>query len=361
MRVLVLTNHFANFCGSEIVALEVAQWFRAQGDIVTLGANYIARPIQSWADGVALCEAPEELAFSEYDLIWCQHDMLGQLPLAAFERAAALGRAPHVAMISLSPFEPYEQVDARLARALSAEVIVNSVETGREVLRQAHRQIASSRVRPFYNAAPLAFSAPPSPPGPLKSVLLISNHAPPEATAALAMLADKGVSTRHIGIGHDYRLIQPADISRADAVVSIGKSVTYAIAQRKPVFMYDHFGGDGWLTPENFVHSQTYNFSGRPVRKRRTAEAIAREIHDGYADAAHGMRRLGEIMNLQRLTLDHHLSALRKRAVLSVKAWRAARLHVHLLQRDFRAHLEQSRTQHKEKKLGFLGQVRTFA
>jgi hypothetical protein len=361
MRVLVLTNHFAAYCGSEIVALEVAQWFRAQGDNVTLGANYIAEPIQSWADGVALCEAPEELAFSEYDLIWCQHDMLGQLPPAAFERAAAQGRAPHVAMISLSPFEPYEQVDARLTRALSAEVIVNSVETGREVLRQAGRQIAGSRVRPFYNAAPLAFSAPPSPPGPLKSVVLISNHAPPEATKALAMLADQGVSTRHIGVGHDYRLVQPADIAGADAVISIGKSVAYAIAQRKPVYMYDHFGGDGWLTPENFVHSQTHNFSGRPSRNKRTADAIVREIQDGYADAAAGMRRLGEIVNLQLLSLDHHLSALRRRAAASVKAWRAMRLRVHLLRRDFRAHLEQSRTQHQAKKLGFLEQVHRFA
>jgi hypothetical protein len=267
-------------------------------------------------------------------------------------------------MISLSPFEPYEQVDARLARALSAEVIVNSAETGREVLRQARRKIASSRVRVFYNAAPPAFFADPlalPPPGPLKSVVLISNHAPPEATEALAMLADKAVSTRHIGVGYDYRLIQPADIAGADAVISIGKSVAYAIAQRKPVYMYDHFGGDGWLTPENFVYSQTYNFSGRPTRRKRTAEAIVREIQDGYTDAAQGMWQLSGTVNLQMFSLDKHLSALRGRAVARVKAWRAVRLRAYLQQRDFRTHLEQSRTQHKAKKLGFLGQVRTFA
>jgi hypothetical protein len=230
-------------------------------------------------------------------------------------------------------------------------------------LRQARRKFAGLRVHIFYNAAPRAFFADPvaSLPGPLKSVVLISNHAPPEAIEALAMLADKGVSTRHIGVGHDYRLIQPTDIAGADAVISIGKSVVYAIAQRKPVFMYDHFGGDGWLTPENFVHSQTYNFSGRPARKRRTADAIVREILDGYADAAQGMPRLGEIMNLQLLSLEHHLMALRRRAVASVRPWRAVRLRAHLLQRDFRAHLEQSRLQHKAKKLGFLGQVQTFA
>ena len=175
------------------------------------------------------------------------------------------------------------------------------------------------------------------------------------------MLADKGVSTRHIGVGHDYRLIQPADIAGADAVISIGKSVAYAIAQCKPVFMYDHFGGDGWLSPENFVHSQTYNFSGRPARRRCTAEAIVREVQDGYADAAQGMRQLGGIVNLQMFSLDKHLSALRRRAVARVKVWRAVRLRASLQQRDFRAHLEQSRTQHKAKKLGFLGQVRTFA
>jgi hypothetical protein len=161
------------------------------------------------------------------------------------------------------------------------------------------------------------------------------------------------VSTRHIGLGHDYRLVQPADIASADAVISIGKSVAYVIAQRKPVYMYDHFGGDGWLTPENFVHSQTHNFSGRPSCNKRTAGAIAHEIQDGYAGAAEGMLRLGEFVNLRMLTLDHHLAALRWRAATTVKAWRAMRLSAHLRRHDFRAHLEQSRTQHEAKKLGY--------
>lgn len=360
MRVLVLTNHFAAFCGSEIVALEVAQWFRAQGDSVTLGANFIAQPIQAWANGIALCESPTTLALEDYDLIWCQHDMLAQLPLDAFISAATLGQTPHVAMISLSPFEPYEKLDARLVRALSAEVMVNSVETGREVLRQAEGQILASRVRPFYNAAPAAFmtSASPAPPGPLKSVVLISNRAPAEAAEALALLEAAGVSARYIGEGRDYRLVQPDDIAGADAVISIGKSVVYALAQRKPVYVYDYLGGDGWLTPENFADNQAHNFTGRPARQKRTPQTIASEILEGYAAAAEGMQRLDEFVDMRLLSLEHHLSALRGRALRSVKAWRSLTLGAHLLNLEFREHLQNASAFHKTKRTGYLEMAR---
>ena len=43
LRVLVLTNHFSIYSGSEIVAMQTAQWFARQGDLVTLGANSWAR------------------------------------------------------------------------------------------------------------------------------------------------------------------------------------------------------------------------------------------------------------------------------------------------------------------------------
>ena len=190
MRVLVLTNHFINFGGSEIVALEVATWFQAQGDSVTLGANCIAAPIAACAEGIDLTEAPEALELIDYDLIWCQHDMLAQLSLAAFERAAAPSRPPFVALVSLSPYEPYEHIDALMARALSAEVLVNSPETRLEVLRRAEVKVAPSRLRVFHNAAPGEFwaDANHAPAGPLKTVLLISNHAPAEAIEALAAL-----------------------------------------------------------------------------------------------------------------------------------------------------------------------------
>ena len=57
--------------------------------------------------------------------------------------------------------------------------------------------------------------------------------------------------------------------------------------------MYDHFGGDGWLTRANFFNANlTHNFSGRPVCRRLTPDALAAEIVNGYPMAAAEAARL---------------------------------------------------------------------
>ena len=108
--------------------------------------------------------------------------------------------------------------------------------------------------------------------------------------------------------------MQPRDIAQADAILTIGKSAQYAIAQAKPVFVYDHFGGDGWLTRANFNANLTHNFSGRPACRRLTPDALAAEIVNGYPMAAAEAARLGEVGDLSLLHLDTHLTALRERA-----------------------------------------------
>jgi hypothetical protein len=45
LRVLVLTNHFKWFGGSEIVALEIARGLASLGDDVTLAANVLGAPL----------------------------------------------------------------------------------------------------------------------------------------------------------------------------------------------------------------------------------------------------------------------------------------------------------------------------
>lgn len=341
LRVLVLTNHFSAFAGSEVVALQVAQWFAERGHAVTLGANSIGAPLRHCAAGIALTTAWDQIALGDFDLIWCQHDLLSQLPLAAFERASR-SRLPHVALVSLSPFEPYEHVDAFLARALSADVYANSPETADELISRNSGAITRPSVRVFHNAAPAAFwKAGPPPGAALRSIALISNHPPPELAAALAALEAAGVHTRSIGVQSEAKLVTPEDIAGVDAVISIGKSVIYAIAQRRPVFMYDHFGGDGWLTRNNFATNLYHNFSGRPRLRRLAPDALAAELLSGYGAAAQEAQRFGECVDLSRLHLDTHMAELTGRA-RHRPDWRTQTLSHWLEQPQFRAHLATS-------------------
>lgn len=342
MRVLVLTNHFADFTGSEVVALEVARWFGQAGASVTLAANYLAAPMAKSAGAFdRVVDRIEDLVLSDYDLVWCQHDLLALLPLDRLQRAAEDG-LPHVALVSLSPYEPYEHVDGRWADTLGADILGNSEETGTEIVRRAHGQLSVDRVHLFRNAAPAAFwSAKAEPPGTtLRRLVVVSNHPPPEVLGAVRRLSRAGVKVTRIGSEHRPRLIEPADLLQADSVVSIGKTVPYAIALGRPAYIYDRNGGDGWLSADNLARNFTNNFSGRPISRRLDAEALAAEIVDGYPAARRTAASYGELVDREVLTLDTHLQALMTRAHATSSAERAARLRRALLAPDVRAHIE---------------------
>ena len=151
-----------------------------------------------------------------------------------------------------------------------------------------------------------------------------------------------GIAIRVIGRGGDFRLLRPSDLRAADAVVTIGKTVPYAIASGTPVYMYDRFGGDGWLTRRNFGTSLEHNFSGRPAQRRLTEIEIADEVLSGFAHAADEVRLLRGPANRRRLSLDHQLAALRNRAASDRETARCANLGQHLERSSTRARLVRS-------------------
>ena len=119
----------------------------------------------------------------------------------------------------------------------------------------------------------------------LEKVLIVSNHAPAEIEQAGNLLREKGITVDHLGDnGKRYSLISPDDISNYDLVISIGKTVQYCILSEKPIYIYDTFGGPGYLTKKNYQKVKKANFSGRGYKKK-TAQKIFEEIINGWNNA----------------------------------------------------------------------------
>ncbi|MBL8548213.1 MAG: hypothetical protein JNL81_17255 [Hyphomonadaceae bacterium] len=340
MRVLVMTNHFAELAGSEVVASEVALWFLERGDDVSLAANLIRAPMSNLAPQLELLTDISAIDLSRFDLVWCQHGLLSLLPLSAIEAAGAA--PPLVALASLSPFEPYEHLDGSLANALTASIFANSPETADEIVRRNHGLIRRDRVDVFHNAAPAAFwRAPIARQRTLKAIIVVSNHAPPELRAACQRFQELGIHVRHIGLHDEYCRVDAGAIDASDAVISIGKSVVYGIARQRPVYIYDQYGGDGWLTRANFDRNVAHNFSGRPLRRQLDAETIVAELTGGFADAVTEIEHIRAGQSLERFHLDTYLEPLRARA-LRPALWRALTLRRSLASPTFCAHLERA-------------------
>lgn len=76
------------------------------------------------------------------------------------------------------------------------------------------------------------------------------------------------------------REVTPDLISQYDCVFTIGKTVQYCMISSTPVYVYDRFGGFGYLDAENFEKCAYANFSGRGGITK-SSEEIASEIIKG--------------------------------------------------------------------------------
>lgn len=119
--------------------------------------------------------------------------------------------------------------------------------------------------------------------GQLCKVAVISNHKVPEL---LEMARSAPWYTDFFGSEYGNSVVITPDLLLGyDAIITIGKTVQYGIGLGIPVFEYDYNGGCGWITPHNINAEALTNFSGRTTHAKRNAQALIRDLEEGYADA----------------------------------------------------------------------------
>lgn len=273
-----------------------------------------------------LARDPYDEFAEDYDLIWVQH---GVLPPSTIRRLAEGGMRTAVVWNHMSPF-----VHEELPVLADLETEIADLSAGHspqllEVLEEFG--LERDRLLLWPNPAPRCFEEgePPALSPELTRLLVVSNHPPAELLAAAETLRGDGVDVVALGEVTGARRITPEIVRGVDAVVTIGKTVQYALALGVPVFNYDHFGGPGWLTPENHDREARYNFSGRGTRRQVTAEELRREMTDGYARARADVERLRALARRHyslRRALDDLLrrKAIRRPGRKKLRAPRAA-------------------------------------
>jgi hypothetical protein len=282
MRALVATSAFAKTAGSEIVALEMYECLLANNFECDLTAHIYGSPILDMArdQGVNFLPNPEEVRLFDYDVAWIQTQIAPTLDLTIDERSRArtLCLFAHLDL-NWGPAGP-----CNLEEILGTRFMYCSPEAARHF---SEIGLDAERSWIFYNAAPEEFLRPPSHQRPLRHLTIISNHAPAELLAASVILRERGIEVVHYGTQGSIEnvRISPQHMDQTDAIVTIGKSVQYGILSRRPVYVYDHFGGPGWLNEENFAACEFANFSGRCCFVKRDDKEIAQDIIAGFTSA----------------------------------------------------------------------------
>ena len=305
LKVLILTNHMENIAGSEIVALEVAESFQKYGCNVKIYANQIGLPMADIVrdSGIELDDSDQYPNPFDFDIIWSQHHVI---PLLISTNIESKNDRPYFIFAHLSPYEPLETVGLYTEHIFADKILVNSHETKE---RLESLGVETDKIEIFYNASPSSFQSA-SKVNLLKNILLISNHPPQELLEAIKILEKKNnIRVSHIGTRGRYERLQPSHIAENDAVITIGKSVQYAINGARAVYCYDHFGGPGWITLENFKKSENTNFSGRCCHRKISAEEIANEVVLNFEKANQDVFEIREILT-DKYLIDRYIKSI---------------------------------------------------
>ena len=283
-KALILTHHLFELGGSELVAFEAANALANHAAEVTVHAPFFDAAFlkNAFREGVEFVEKAADISLPDFDLVYSHHQVLSGLIVAHFASLRGADRLPYIVCNHLSGHEPFEFPGPFIEAQVADEIWCNSAETKRALARFGAR-FEEARIVP--NPSPAGFTAEPAPCVGLKRILSISNHLPNEVTEALEIISGHGVEVERIGRPSNARRVIPDDIKSADALISIGKSVQYALIAHRPVYCYDWFGGTGWLTADTFEAAADRNFSGRCSRSVRSAQQIAHEILTGFEDA----------------------------------------------------------------------------
>jgi glycosyltransferase involved in cell wall biosynthesis len=275
---LVACSRLVDFAGAEIASLEIAQALSNLGVEVELAALEIGFPFEEEikSSGIKYIDL-SKLSMKErsFDLIWVSHYIVAYHLLVNEKVVAKTG-----VYSSLSHFEPLEAPP--LPSIFFSRYIVNS-EENYNYFKSSYPDL-ENRLSIFPNSAPIIFldAYRKSIDKKIKSVAVISNHAPSEICELVDILRADGIDVDLIGVQGKKLRVTPDFLSRYSAVISIGKTIQYCLATGTPAFCYDHFGGPGWITHESIDEASKKNFSGRCSAIRRTSKELLSEFILGF-------------------------------------------------------------------------------
>lgn len=313
-KILITQNSLRQFAGSEIVVLELAHWLQQKGaKVIVFTWIYDGQIVEEFQNRkIHVTTDENDDAFNaDFDYIWVHHQVLPEKLIRRLSNLHAKFIFNHMSFLpELYIEQPYIY---GLEKNISSMNLFVSPEV-EDFIRGTCLDLGSSAMSClFQNPAPTAFTKMNyKQKEKAKNILVISNHIPDEVRDALKLLELSGVKTSLIGqSSQNSSLIDAKTISKYDIVISIGKTVQYCLVSGVPVYVYDKYGGCGFLNGDNLKIAEYHNFSGRGFQTK-SAETIANEIINNYKTAIE-YQRSQKINFRKKYALDIVLPAIFKK------------------------------------------------
>jgi hypothetical protein len=305
--VLIGCSRLVDLAGAEINTLELAEAFTGLGWSVSVASFEVCSDMRAelCSLGARVVDLCSEDAFSDvaqFDLAWIHHSVTANRILA--EPSLTLSKVIFSSLSHFSPLEcpPSTQLQPSRYLVHSQENFEHFVVNYPE-LRSLVSVMNNSVLARYWKGIPYFRN------GCLHRLAVVSNHLPEEVISLLDLVAADGIDVDVFGITGRQIRVSPDLLREYDAVITIGKTVQYAIAAGVPVYCYDHFGGYGWINLDNFQRARKYNFSGRGESSKISAENLKKDLYEGY-DSALAVTNDLYGMGLENFVLENNIGAV---------------------------------------------------
>ena len=237
-NVLITQSALRSFGGSEIVTLELANYFKSIDAKVKVFTWYYSEPIKSEFEKrhIDVTTDEDDPFFENVDFVWVHHQVL---PISMVQGLGKKRKKPTFVFFHMSYMEdlyleqPYV---LNLEKKLSDKSICVSEEAMAMNIKKCSDAFKDPSV--FRNFSPEEFVIHLVKNETLKKVGIVSNRPPKEVLDSIELFKAKGVEAELIGhTSKTYELITPDVLNRYDCIISIGKTIQYCLTSNPNIFI----------------------------------------------------------------------------------------------------------------------------
>lgn len=286
-KIIITQNALRSLAGSEIVTLELAEYLQRIGMKVVVFTWFLGSPMMDeFAKRDIIVTTNEyDPILEKADYVWVHHQVIPFLILDNLQKST---KKPIFIFLHMSALKEI-YLEQPYVYDLERQISSKSIFMAEEALQLAKSLYYGyfekyDELGIFPNPVPEEYLNRCKHSGRLKKILIISNHPTKEVNEACKLLLQNGITSELLGKDGISRLISRDILGQYDLVITVAKSVQYCLCTGTPVYVYDHFGGCGYLNSKNIKKAACNNYSGRGFDKK-TPKQIADEILNGYDDA----------------------------------------------------------------------------
>ena len=304
----LLTGYYFNgYHGSMMHICEIAEYLVAQGWMVGVVSMDITQEIREYVEskGIRLYSVHT----LPKDIVW-QYALCYHFPLLPY----LLRSGVNIERFSIGSLSGIEMLESPsfLVKAEGLPVFVHCGSLKSKLI--LNHGINENTIFIVPNLVPESFREfeKKPPPQSLNKIAVVSSHVSNEIREAAVQLAVQHIIVDFYGLADKHIPVTPQLLAGYDCVVTIGKTVQYALALGIPVFNYDRFGGEGYIRLSNIDDEEYYNFSGRRTFRSLCADALAAELSRGFAAAAK------EASSLRAVAYERYFVSYQVERILSI-------------------------------------------